>query len=521
MGMEVVMTERVQVLVVGAGLGGLSASLFLAQAGVDVLAVERHAGTSVHSRAAGQNWRTMELFHWAGIDREVLAASPRASQGLRITVATSLAGRVLHRLVQDGSEFDVSATTTLPAAMAGQDVVEPILLAHAEKAGARVEFRTELTDLVQDDDGVTATLRHRDSGAETLVRADYVVAADGGRSGIRQRLGIGTTGMDALSHCLGVVFDADLGDRVQAGVSDLFYLQHADFTAGLGSTDVPNRYVFAPDYFPDRGERPADFTPDRLVAMIRAADLPELAPEIVWTGSWEVAARLADRFRAGRVFLIGDAAKVTPPTGGMGGNTAVGDAADIAWKLAAVLRGEAGSPLLDTYEAERRPIARMVIDTSLHNMKQRMHPDLDVSGLTKAEDQLAILLGFRYRSTAVLSEEPDDGERVEDVHAPTGRPGFRAPGLESTVDLLGHSWVLLCAGDGTRWQPAAADIAAELGVRLDCHVLDGDVFASRYGLSAGGASLVRPDGIVAWRAPQPIDDPAGELWRVLTAVLSR
>jgi 2-polyprenyl-6-methoxyphenol hydroxylase-like FAD-dependent oxidoreductase len=518
--MEVVMTERVQVLVVGAGLGGLSATLFLAQAGVDVLTVERHPGTSIHSRAAGQNWRTMELFHWAGIDREVLAASPRT--GLRITVATSLAGRVLHRIAEDGGEFDVSASTTLPLGMAGQDVVEPILLAHAEKAGARVRFRTELAELAQDDDGVTATLRHRDSGEETVVRADYVVAADGGRSGIRRRLGIGTTGPDALSHCLGVVFDADLGDRVEPGLADLFYLQHPDFTAALVNTDVPNRYVFAPDYHPDRGESPADFTHDRLVAMIRAAtDLPGLEPEIVWTGPWEIAARLADRFSAGRVFLVGDAAKVTPPTGGLGGNTAIGDGADIAWKLAAVLRGDAGPALLDTYEAERKPIARMIIDASLHNMKQRMHPDLDVSGLTKAEDPLGIQLGFRYRSTAVLPEGPDDGERVEDVHAPTGRPGFRAPILESTLDLLGRSWVLLCAADGTRWRPAAEDIAAELGVRLDCHVVDDDAFASRYGLSAGGASLVRPDGIVAWRSREPIEDPAGALWKVLTAVLSR
>src|SRR4051812_16266816 len=508
------MTERVQVLVVGAGLGGLTASLFLAREGVEVLTVERHPGTSVHPRAAGQSWRTMELFHWAGIDREVLAASPRA--GLRITVATSLAGHVLHRIVEDGSEFDVSASTTLPAGSAGQDVVEPILLAHAEKAGARVRFRTELVELTQDDDGVTATLRHRDSGEETVVRADYVVAADGGRSGIRARLGIGTTGMDALSHCLGVVFDADLGDRVQPGVTDLFYLQHPDFTAGLVNTDVPNRYVFAPDYFPDRGESPADFGHDRLVSMIRAAtDLPELAPEIVWTGSWEIAARLADRFRSGRVFLAGDAAKVTPPTGGQGGNTAVGDGADIAWKLAAVLRGEAGPALLDTYEAERRPIARMIIDTSLHNMKQRMHPDLDVSGITGPEDMLNAVLGFRYRSTAVLSEEPDDGERVEDIHAPTGRPGFRAPGLASTVDLLGHSWVLLCAGDDSTWAQAASDAG------VDCHVIDDDVFTSRYGLSAGGASLVRPDGIVAWRAPEPVGDPASELRRVLDAVLSR
>jgi 2-polyprenyl-6-methoxyphenol hydroxylase-like FAD-dependent oxidoreductase len=516
------MVERTQVLVAGAGLGGLSASMFLAQGGVDVLTVERHAGTSVHSRASGQNWRTMELFHCAGIDDDVLHASPRASQGLRITVATSLAGQVFHRLVEDGSEFDVSATTTMPHGMAGQDVVEPILLAAAEKAGARVRFRTELVELTQDDDGVTATLRHRDSGEETVVRADYVVAADGGRSGIRHALGIPAEGLDGLSHCLGVVFDADLGDRVKAGVTDLFYLRNPEFTAGLSNTDVAGRYVFAPDYHPERGESPADFSHDRLVAMIRTAtDLPGLEPKIVWTGSWEIAARIAERFRSGRVFLVGDAAKVTPPSGGQGGNTAVGDGADLAWKLASVLRGDAGDALLDTYEAERKPIARMIVDMSLHNLKQRMHPDLDVSGLTAAEDPLAAVLGFRYRSTAVLPEEPDDGSRVEDVHAPTGRPGFRAPGLASTVDLLGHSWVLLCAGDGSRWAPAAADIATETGVRLDCHTIEGDAFAAKYGLAPGGATLVRPDGIVAWRAQEPADDPAGELWRVLTAVLSR
>ena len=128
---------------------------------------------------------------------------------------------------------------------------------------------------------------------------------------------------------------------------------------------------------------------------------------------------------------------------------------------------------------------------------------------------LNAVLGFRYRSTAVLSEEPDDGSRVEDIHAPTGRPGFRAPGLASTVDLLGHSWVLLCAGDDSR----VGSGRFRRGRRLPRHRRR--VFASRYGLSTGGASLVRPDGIVAWRAPAPVGDPARELQRVVDAVLSR
>lgn len=214
-----------------------------------------------------------------------------------------------------------------------------------------------------------------------------------------------------------MLFEANLGDRVRTDVTDLFYLQNPQFTAGFCSTDTPDHYGFAPDYYPSKGESPEDFTPDWLIGMIRiATDEPDLDPVIRWTAPWEVAARLARRFRSGRVFLVGDAAKVTPPTGGMGGNTAIGDGHDLAWKLAAVLRGDAGLALLDTYEAERRPIARMVIDTSLHNMKlhnmkQRMHPDLDVTGLTPAEDPMAICLGFR---TAPRPSSP----RTTTRHAP-------------------------------------------------------------------------------------------------------
>jgi hypothetical protein len=262
--------------------------------------------------------------------------------------------------------------------------------------------------------------------------------------------------------------------------------------------------------------------------MIRiATDLPELEPVFHWIGPWEIGARVATDFRAGRVFLVGDAAKVTPPTGGQGGNTAVGDGHDLAWKLAAVLRGEAGPGLLDTYDAERRPIATMIVDTSLHNMKQRMRPDLDVSGLTPPGDPLAGILGFRYVSSAVLAE--DSGERTESPFDPSGRPGFRAPDtaldgpVSSTVDLLGHGWVLLaCAGS---WRDAALDISAEIGVKVTCFVEGTDFtsrdFATRYGLSPGGASLIRPDGVVAWRSRVAVEDPPGTLWNVLGQLLSR
>ncbi|TNC22740.1 aklavinone 12-hydroxylase RdmE [Amycolatopsis alkalitolerans] len=520
--------KATDVLVVGAGLAGLTTAMFLAREGVPTLVVERHPSTSPHPRASGQTPRTMELYRWAGVDGEVLGVSKRASQGLRITIASSLGGQVFHRILEDMSEIDLSAATGVPWGMAGQDVVEPILLARAEKSGAQVRFSTRLVSFEQDENGVTAEL---DSGAR--VRAKYLVAADGGRSAIRERLGIGTDGLGAIGHAIGVVFDADLGDRMVPDVTDLYYLQNPHFTGAVVNTDVPGRYVFGTDYHPERGETAGDYPPERLAGLIRiATDLPGLEPEIRWSGAWEMAARVARRFSSGRVFLAGDAAKVTPPTGGMGGNTAVGDGHDLAWKLAAVIRGEAGPGLLDTYEAERRPIAEMVVNTSLRNAKQRMSPELDLSGTGAPVDQVELTLGFRYRSTAVLIED-DDPSPTEDPNRPSGRAGFRAPHVpivvdgvpKSTVDLLGRGWVLLA--NGPHWTGAAREVSASTGVALTCFEAGVDfgdpegLFAARYGLEAGGMSLVRPDGIVAWRAKAAAGGREGRLQSVLGDLLSR
>lgn len=541
--------ESVDVLVVGAGLGGLSASMFLAQQGIRVLTVERHPSTAIHPRASGQTPRTMELYRFAGIDEKVLGVSKRASQGLRITIAESLNGRVIHRILEDVSEIDFSAAVGMPWGMAGQDVVEPILLARAEELGAQVGFSTELLSFEQDEDGVTAEL------SSGIVRAKYLVAADGGRSRIRERLGIDTedmsspvsnrgnqgeqaqtreeTSMGALRHAIGVVFDADLDDRLEPDVTDLFYLQNPRFTGVLVNTDVTNRFVFGTDFHPEKGEKAEDFTPHRVTELIRAAtDRPGLRPDIRWIGAWEVAAKIASRFRSGRVLMVGDAAKVTPPTGGMGGNTAVGDGHDVAWKLAAVLRGEAGQALLDSYEAERKPFAELVVNTSLHNMKQRMAPDLDLTGLPEPVDQTELTLGYRCRSAAVLIDD-DDPRPTENPNRPSGRAGFRAPHVPitiegtqtSTVDLFGHGWVLVTADPS--WRPVAAAAGEALGLRLGCRVLGSDfdaseeLFLARYGIRSSGATLVRPDGVVAWRALTGVDDRDGALREALARLLFR
>jgi putative polyketide hydroxylase len=493
-----------------------------------VLVVEKHPGTSLHPKAAGQYPRTMQLMRLGGIDDQVLAASHGMAGGLVIKIAESVHGTVFNTVQAGGGDFDVSPITPFPLGMATQDKVEPIMLAQARRHGAQVRFRTEVVGLEQDDDGVTARLLDRETERIGEVRAAYVVAADGHRGGLRDKLGIARHGTGSLSSSVGVVFKADLGGHIDHDTSVLYYLQNPKFTGVFTGATDSDLYIFGVDYHPERGESAADFDHDRLVELMRIGlDKPDLAPEIIGVQAWEMAAWLAERFRAGRVFLAGDAAKVTPPTGGMGGNIAVQDGYDIAWKLAAVLNGQAGPGLLDSYEAERRPIADMVITTSLHNAKERLFPKLDLSDVAPPTDMLGLMGGFRYRSTAIVTED-DDPAPVENPFEPSGRPGFPAPhvpieldGVTSTMELFGPEWTLVCGQDDAAWRAAAA-VAAELGITLNVYGAElPSAVADRFGIEAGGASLVRPDAMVAWRSIGASDDPASALDAALRTILDR
>ena len=517
--------DTTQVLIIGAGLAGSSAALFLAQQGIDVTLVEKHPGTSLHPKAAGQYPRTMQLMHIGGVDGEILAASHGMQGGLTIKIAESVRGKVFQTIDAGGGDFDISPITPFPLGMATQDKAEPILLAKAQQHKAKVRFRTEVVSLDQDDDGVTARLLDRDTERVTQLRADYVIAADGHRGGTRTKLGIGRQGKGSLASVVGVLFKADLSGHVTHDTSLLYYLQNPAFTGVFSGATDSDSYIFGIDYHPDRGESAADFTRERIVELMRIAlDKPDLEPDIITVQAWEMAAWLADRFRDGRIFLAGDAAKVTPPTGGMGGNTAVQDGYDLAWKLAAVLNGHAGPGLLDSYEAERRPIAEMVITTSLHNAKERLFPDLDLSDVAPPTDMLGLMGGFRYRSAAIVSAD-DDPATTENPFMATGRPGFPAPHVplevddaKSMVELFGPEWTLVCGKDDAGWRAAAK--ATGLPIRVYGAELP-DAVAAKYGLSPTGASLIRPDAMVAWRAVEAPEDPAKALTTAVAAILDR
>jgi hypothetical protein len=239
--------------------------------------------------------------------------------------------------------------------------------------------------------------------------------------------------------------------------------------------------------------------------------------------------------RAGRVLLAGDAAHVMPPTGGYGGNTGVHDAHNLAWKLAYVLDGRAGEGLLDTYEAERLPVARMTVEQAYTRYVTRLDPGLGTDNLEPLIDDPPIDLGYRYRSASFTSDGEDDGSSWEDPKAPSGRPGFRAAHIPlrrngselSTLDLLRGHPVLFTGADGGQWARAGESAAQRLGVPLDIYRVGGDVedpgdgFGKAYGIGPDGAVLVRPDGFIAWRSNGSTGDLAADIESALARSLCR
>ena len=318
-----------------------------------------------------------------------------------------------------------------------QDALEPILRDRATELGARLRYRAECTSLEQDPDGVTAVIRDLDSGWESSVRAKYVVAADGNRSPVRERLGIGMHGHGLLSHSITIYFRAaaDLGpllrDRNQ-GVHYVtnplmrgFFRLDRSGNAGflvvnlVGDTSRPEVVAAFPSA---PWARVADgITKERALELLQAAiGVPGIPVVIENIATWRAEANCADRFRDGRVFLAGDAAHVVPPNGGYGGNTGVQDAHNLAWKLALTLTGVAGSGLLDTYEAERRPVGELTVEQAFTRYVTRVAPYL-------GDGEYAAARGRLLHGDRVPIQLPRRGARAGPPSAARASPRVEGP----------------------------------------------------------------------------------------------
>jgi putative polyketide hydroxylase len=527
-----------QVLIVGGGIVGLSAAVFLRDHGVDVVLVERHRGTSLLPKGRNLNARTMEVYRSHGVEADIHSAPKSVFQEYDERCrAVTLAGEEILREVRPAPEA-LAGISPSEAALVDQSIAEPILRDHAVRRGADVRFATELLSYEDDGAGVTAVIADRDTGETTTVRAGYLIAADGHRSPIRERLGIGRAVIAPATPVVSVVFQADLTEPLRGRRVALCYLDEPEPGTLLTPLDTLERWLLIVPYHPELGESTDDFTPERCVELFRAAvGIPELPARAVPAipGSsrlahpWEITAWVADSYRSGRVFLVGDAVHVFPPTGGLGANTGIQDAHNLAWKLAAVLAGRAGAGLLDTYEGERRPVAQLAAGFATERQSDRAAGRSDGQG---PPDVLAVVMGYRYDSPAVLGA-PAQGPVALHPKELAGEPGTRVPHLHlerdgrelSGIELFRDRFVLLTGPGGEDWARAADALGAEAAVRavrIGTDVADrAAVWPSALGTGADGAVLVRPDGFVAWRSRPGEEPSAGAIRTVMDQVLLR
>jgi 2-polyprenyl-6-methoxyphenol hydroxylase-like FAD-dependent oxidoreductase len=538
------MQKETPVLIVGGGVVGLSASLFLARQGIASCLVERHPSTTRLPRSRGVNGRTMELMRELKLDVAIQKAGSKLAPAVGIYSGASVreilvergeGGWLLRRMRARGMKGQASKLSPTGPCRCTQEDLEPILLGAARERGVDVRFSTECTEHEQDADGVSAVVVDRNTGERSAIRARYLIAADGARSDIRERLGIARSGRDFASHQLNIYFHADLESLVRGREFSMCLVENDAVRGLVVSIDNATHWALHASYYPDRGERPDDFTTERCVELVRhAVGLPDLEVEIKGMSPWQSAVRIAEKYRVGRIFLAGDAAHAMPPWGGFGANTGIQDAHNLAWKLAAVLEGRADGRLLATYEAERLPVAWAV-----GNIAGSMN---DERGLIKVKPALGAIwrmfkvlpyltMGYGYASLAVaLDRGPRPGPGTTELR---GRPGTRAPHVwlerggekVSTLDLFGTSFTLLAGPDGGAWCEAAREAERVLSLEVRPFRVGVDLtgerakFLSSYGLRSSGAALVRPDGIVAWRSRGRSSAARDELVKVLRTIV--
>jgi len=536
--------ESVPVLIVGGSLVGLSTSVFLGRLGIEHMLVERHASTSTHPRGRGNNVRTMEIFRTAGLEPHIRKAAYALDGNDGVLQVDTLTGDQRRWIIQGISAgTDVPRVSSSNWCLCSQNDLEPVLLSYARRQCGDIRFSTEMVSFAQNREGVQAQVMHRDTGETYTVNADFLVAADGPRSSIRKRLGIDQSGRGELFHNVSVTFCSKaLKEYVGEKRFVVCYVTNPMGEGALLPVDNEDRWVIHVPWSPDRGESLEDFSNARCAAHIGAAvGVPDIDVEITGKAPWHASDRVADSYGEGRVFLAGDSAHEMPPTGAFGSNTGIQDAHNLAWKLAAVLRGWAGMPLLDTYQHERRPVAVTTSARASLQAAEEQHPGFSPAARRNDDpaDLMTVALCYRYTSNAVVGASPEQ-QVVPDTFELGGDPGSRAPHMWviregvriSTLDLYERSFVVLSGPRGHVWRKAAETAAENVGVPVEAYLVgngrDHDLvpdtdadWAELHGAAEDGAILVRPDGFVAWRAHAEIPHADRVLTHVLQTVLCR
>jgi 2-polyprenyl-6-methoxyphenol hydroxylase-like FAD-dependent oxidoreductase len=521
------------VLIAGGGMVGLCAAAFLAQRDIPSVTIDRLKESSPLPRAAFFHMRTLEMFRSLGIEEAVRERSARdfVPEGA-IVAMDFVAGRKLGDIMPSLNE-GVEALSPCRRLYLNQPSLEPILRERAREAGATVIQGAEITGVQQDAEGVTLTTKGIDGGDDRIFRGKYLIAADGGRSKVRELLGVPYEGRGAFSNSMTIYFTADLSPWLGGHAWSIIYVSNPTLGGFFRMNRTSQAGFLAVNILGDPASDPqrasnaaADTSESRLIELVRAGvGVPDLPVRIDGCTRWRATASVAQRFQERRIFIVGDAAHLMPPNGGFGGNTGIHDAHNLAWKLALALKGHAPQRLLETYATERKPIAQFTVEQAFARYVDRTAPWLRS---TQQTDPLApdfhIELGYLYGSSLGTHSDP---------RATLGMPGSRAAHVwltrsgerVSTLDLVGN-YVLFAGAAGGEWMNAARSLAGSFGgLPLDAYRVGIDVddpegrFAQAYGVSAEGASLIRPDGFVAWRSHGSVPDPRGNLQEALARSL--
>lgn len=574
------------VLVVGSGPAGASAALFLSTHGVDNIMISKFRWTANTPRSHITNTRTMEVLRDAGVEEEILReATPNELMG-DTAYCETLAGEEIGRRPMFGvgphqrTEY-LLTSPCLPCDLP-QTMMEPILVENATKRGTQTQFSTEYLSHTQDDDGVSIQVRNRLSGHEYTIRAKYLIGADGARSKVAQHIGIPFEGEMDKAGSMNIQFEADLSELVAHRPSILYWV----FTPGASVGGIGAGLIrcvrpwteWLTVFGYDINEEPPQLNDEEAKNIVqRLIGDYEVDIKITGYSLWGNNEMYATHMQNGRVFIAGDAAHRHPPSHGLGSNTSIQDSHNLAWKIAAVLRGEAGPELLETYSVERAPIAKQIA-TRANESGREYIPIWEALGVLDATDEddfreklqlrkantedgarrrealhhalngkdhelngLGTEVGQFYESTAVVSDEDGRPEITEHPHLHPQKstyPGLRLPhawigntyGVKSTHDLTSGSRFTLITGiNGGSWEQAAQEVSDKLGIDLDVLVIgSGTAYQDTYGdwfrqreIDEDGALLIRPDKHIAWRSLHDIDDHASKLEEVLSRVLFR
>jgi 2,4-dichlorophenol 6-monooxygenase len=575
-----------EVLVIGTGPAGATAALTLATLGVEHIVITKYSWTANTPRSHITNQRTVEIFRDLGIEADIKAnGTPQRLMGDTV-FCTSLSGDEIGRVRTWGTHPARQADYTLASPSENcdlpQTLLEPILVGHAAARGSRIRFDTEYVGLKQHPEHVTVTVRDRIGGGEYEINARYVIGADGGRSQVARDVELPFEGQMDVAGSMNIVFHADLSSKVEHRPSVLYWvLQPGSDIGGIGMGLVRmvrpwDEWLIVWGY--DIAEPAPELDNEAAIQIVHNLIGDDTIPVTIRSTSlWGNNKMYATRYREGRVFCMGDAVHRHPPSNGLGSNTSVQDAYNLCWKLAYVLRGDAGPGLLDSFNAERAPIGCQIVlranqsieefgpifaalgfadtkDPDVMNERMRARADNTPEAAAQRAQLREALelkdyefnahgveLGQRYRSAAVISDgtpEPPYTRDAELYYHPTTWPGARVPHCwlgtgghrVSTHDLAGKGRFALLTGiSGEPWAAAADAVAQRLGIEIAAHVIGPgreytdlyDDWARLREVAEDGCVLIRPDAHVGWRSATISDDPAAELRRALEAILDR